>query len=1014
MSHTTHSYRRQTLPFIVFAGAVLFVALFADTQPARAETIREALREEFEQPPMDYRPHTRWWWMGNVGSHEDITFQLEEMHAKGMGGVEQISMGNVYPKGGTPYLSDKYFEMVKHTVQTAKRLEMNVSLNFGGPGWIIGAPFVPEEDRNKSMTSTFVDVVGPTNFSGPLPTQLREKTQSWETHVTEITERDTLLTVIAGRLDGDRIDPETLTTLTPQVKGRRLEWQAPAGRWRLMAFWLGYSGDGHTVDHFNKAAMERYCDTLGKMYWDAVGEEFGKTVDSFFCDSFEVPLLRGGIYWTTGLMKEFEKRKGYDLLPYLPAVWWDMGEVTPKIRYDVNEFIHQIGLEAFYGPFLEWCEAHGIQGRIQTYGFASDNIQSAGITHIPEMEITAGEKDAVPWFDTRIGPRKYVSSGAHLYGRKVVTNEAYTFIHWGPYRATLEELKIASDINLRMGTTKFYNHGYVFSPERDIAPTRRMGAAVCISHPNVWWEYYPQLTSYLARGCMMLRQGEFVPDVAVYSPLANQWTLNVLNARRWTRDFDWGDLGKLLVGNGYDFDLINDDVIQNHAQIENGAIQVQDLEYKILILPNLIALPLESLRFVQNFVREGGVAVALERLPESSVGLQESEAKDREVQAIVSELFNQPPDNGRAAHKPYGQGHTYSLKWVINRQSVLDWQSSALDPFVNTLRDHVPPSFGIDFAMEGLRENGGLTFMHRKWRDSDLFFVTNVQDQASNLPVTFRVDEAVPWEWDPYTAEISRVHEYSEKENGIQIPLRLAPYESTFIVFEPGTDTTHIEKSTLNAITHASSEKIVGQTGINGLHRITTAGTPNEEHTVQIDGIPAPFVIGGEWALELEGRDFPKLQKRVDELDSWTDDPATRHFSGTGIYTIEFDLPRGYIADDLRLELDLGKVGNIADVELNGKPVGVQWIRGQTFDVTDALRAGQNRLVVRVTNTLINRVSGIKEPPPVPDELVPLYGQGSPAGLSGARGAFGFEPLPPSGLLGPVKIDAQKVVTIAL
>ena len=67
------------------------------------------------------------------------------------------------------------------------------------------------------------------------------------------------------------------------------------------------------------------------------------------------------------------------------------------------------------------------------------------MTHLPEMEITAGEKDAVPWFDTRIGPKKYVSSGAHIYGRNIVTTEAYTFMHWENYRSTLEEMKIASD-----------------------------------------------------------------------------------------------------------------------------------------------------------------------------------------------------------------------------------------------------------------------------------------------------------------------------------------------------------------------------------------------------------------------------------------------------------------------------------------------------------------------------------------------------------------------------------------
>ena len=78
------------------------------------------------------------------------------------------------------------------------------------------------------------------------------------------------------------------------------------------------------------------------------------------------------------------------------------------------------------------------------------------------------------------------------------------------------------------------NHGFIASPERDIAPTRGFYAAIHISPDNVWWRYYHFLSNYLARCCYLLRQGEFCADVAVYSPLANQWTQDVFNARRWT------------------------------------------------------------------------------------------------------------------------------------------------------------------------------------------------------------------------------------------------------------------------------------------------------------------------------------------------------------------------------------------------------------------------------------------------------------------------------------------------
>ena len=110
--------------------------------------------------------------------------------------------------------------------------------------------------------------------------------------------------------------------------------------------------------------------------------------------------------------------------------------------------------------------------------------------------------------------------------------------------------------------------------------------------------------------------------------------------------------------------------------------------------------------------------------------------------------------------------------------------------------------------------------------------------------------------------------------------------------------------------------------------------------------------------------------------------------------------------------LTVGDVGNIAEVELNGNRVGVCWIRRQSLDITDAVKAGTNSLVIRVTNTLINRVAGLKELPPVPDHLQPRFGVGPHDKTSPARRLMGFEPLPRSGLMGPVRINAFKRVRV--
>jgi hypothetical protein len=835
---------------------------------------------------------------------------------------------------------------------------------------------------------------------------------------------------MAGKIEKNgKINAKSLVNLTGLVSGNKITWKVPEGEWRLMAFWLKKNGISNAVDHFSKGAMERYCNYLGGKFYNAFGEEFGKTVESLFVDSFELANLASGINWSTGLLEEFRKEKGYDLTPYLPAIWWQVGDISPKIRFDVNDFLHHTGLNVFFKTFLGWCEAHHIKGRIQAYGFNTDNLEASGMTHIPEMEVTAGEKDAADWFDTRIGPKKYVESGAHLYGRPVISAEAYTFIHWERYRATLEEMKIASDGYLLHDATKFYNHGFSFSPEPDVSPSRSIGFASFTQPQNVWWKYYPKLAGYIARCSYLLRQGHFLADIAVYSPLANQWAINVLNPRKWTREFDWGDLGELLISNGYDFDLVNDDALQNFADIENGQIQIRSMNYKLLILPNVETIPLKTLQFIEKYVASGGKVIALERLPEKSTGLRNFAESDRQVQELSNLIFKIPEPLKESKTNPFGlnepkpaegvmmnvfgKGRAYQINKVLDRSIWWDKRSSTLDPFLETIRGIVAPDFGIDFAYEGMRKNEGLTFIHKKNGNSDLYFVCNVQDKPSAIPVTFRVKNKTIRKWNPFTGKISPVLNFSEVADGIKVPLKLEPYESIFLEFAPGEPEMYVSQTDFEDITDAGKNEMKVVAMYNGTYRsrIHSGKVENEISTI-VDGIPADYAVSGTWKMELQSAHFPMFSQQFDFLKSWVDDPKTRNFSGTGKYEISFNLPKEYLQNDLKLFLDLGKVGNVAEVTLNGQPVGTVWMRGQKPEITSAAKNGENKLVVWVTNTLINRVSAMKEPPPVPENLVSRFGSTDIS--KEIPREFGFEPLPASGLMGPVQIVPEKIVTVLL
>lgn len=396
---------------------VFGTVLAADSiQPTVASTTLLSLQAGWQNPARTYKPHTRWWWPGNALTRADITWQLEQMAAQGIGGVEIMSAWKMYDRGNVEYLTPAFLALVKHAVAEAKRLDLEVAITFS-PGWSFGGSWVPQEDQSKVLCMGTLDLAGDSAFDGKLPQpdnrpmtgkakrpgQARAKAKRAEP-AAAVDEPARLVAVVACRLgEKKRLEVDSLTVLTDLVKpgADTIAWQVPAGRWRLMAFWLKFTGQecqaqsakppAGVIDHLNQTAVQRYCDYLGSVFDGAVGGEFGKTIDSFFCDSFEIHPLPNSLLWSTDTLAEFKQQVGYDLTPYLPAIWHDLGPLTPRVRYDLGNYLHHLGLTTVFKTFNDWCDAHHVQARIQPhYRFTEELVQGAGATARPETEVTTG------------------------------------------------------------------------------------------------------------------------------------------------------------------------------------------------------------------------------------------------------------------------------------------------------------------------------------------------------------------------------------------------------------------------------------------------------------------------------------------------------------------------------------------------------------------------------------------------------------------------------------------------
>jgi beta-galactosidase/beta-glucuronidase len=145
------------------------------------------------------------------------------------------------------------------------------------------------------------------------------------------------------------------------------------------------------------------------------------------------------------------------------------------------------------------------------------------------------------------------------------------------------------------------------------------------------------------------------------------------------------------------------------------------------------------------------------------------------------------------------------------------------------------------------------------------------------------------------------------------------------------------------------------------------------------------------------GRGAPE-QAVFNELTRWdeNDDPGIRYFSGTASYSRTVNVPGEWLLDNQELWLDLGEVKNLAEVLVNGQSVGIAWKTPFRVNISKAIHAGENQLVVKVTNLWVNRLIGDQQP-----------GVTDPVTYTTEAFYRADSPLLPSGLLGPVKIISR-------
>ena len=702
-----------------------------------------------------------------------------------------------------------------------------------------------------------------------------------------------------------------------------------------------------------------------------------------------------GADWTKDFLAEFQKRRGYDLAPYLPALWHEAGEATPHVRHDAHLTLSELNLDYFFDPLVAWAEKRGMKARIQAHGAPGDVMRAYGRAHIPEGEnIFLGDR-----YQVNLRHRRLASSAAHLYGKPLASSETYTWLRTPLFVTTLEQMKPATDAVLLDGLNHIVNHGYSYSPPQAGEPGWFFYASTEANHTNPWWRHYPHLSRYIQRTCALLQVGVAVNPVAVYLPVSDLFAQ--FGAGGLHIDVEAEGLldAALLLGlrhAGYDFDMVHDHALAALARVEGGELRAGTGRYPVVIVPAARFMPPESAARLAELVRGGGHVIFVERVPEGAAGLSERDERSARVRRELEALWGRPPAAGDVARA--GRG---TVALVADRAAALARLERVLAPDFRIVEP------GADRAEPRRSAVENVGFIHRRHGACDVYFVANVSRETQDVRARFAAGHRAPERFDPETGEIEAplVYDYITmgERRGTEVELRLDPFESCFVAFGTSREAPLLTRARgpgrLRLRKSQGTVEVTGLASANGEFALHPRS--GGVRRVAAGDVPAPWEIPGPWALTFG----PKPAVHLARLRSWAELPEGRAYSGWGTYETEFEAPE--LRPDLAWHIDLGAVHETAEVFLNGSSLGAAWKGLRRIACGTALLSGRNRLKVEVANLWIHDMAA--RPAPDYRALEETFGI-----RWGRYGEVKPDAMPPAGLLGPVRLLPFKKVTVRL
>lgn len=561
------------------------------------------LAEQFKHPGPEYRP-APFFSLNDDLKADELAAQIRDMRAHGYGGAFlHARVGRI-----TPYMSDEWLDDMARCVKESKAV--------GNYAWLY------DEDR------------WPSGFaSGMVPAkgvEYRAKTLG----ILEFDAgKDTRIELKDGQLTINGLD-NVLALFSCTKAGSTLNdlkripmsstMSLKSGAHILMFRKIiaqdspGFNGFSY-VDTLEPKIIKAFIDSTYEPYFKKLGADFGKAIPGIFTDEPSIAPTA----WTESLPDQFQKRYGYDLLDFLPSLYYEVGD-WQRIRYDYRSLTCDMFVEAYSKQLYDWCAQHNL--KFTGHYLAEDSLLSQ-LKRVGAV-MPHYEYEQMPGIDhlfRKLGEVvliKQVSSVANQLGKKRVLSETWGGSGWN---TSFADQRWIVNWQLALGVNFMTPHLAQYS----LRGTRKRDWPASIYFQQPYWKYYNSVNDYIARACTMLTRGDFIADVLVIHPIASVWSVYSPQdeSRTGSLNNQFKSLGETLVAVHREFEYGDEKLMAKYAKVEGKDFVVGKMRYKTVIVPPSITLSSTTLRLLKSFADAGGVVIAMRPTPTRLDGVESPEVR---------------------------------------------------------------------------------------------------------------------------------------------------------------------------------------------------------------------------------------------------------------------------------------------------------------------------------------------------------------------------------------------------